>query len=582
MRRLWQVHPGAPNILSTASSFSPPVGSHISASGVGGYYIDFSLKADEPRWPAAWLEPAGRQLHVATAQFGLGCVERHLAGDGDEWRDTAVAVADHLLSDQSPDGGWPHGMPMPHSYWLQPPWLSAMAQGEGASLLVRVHQMTGDERYAEAAARALEPMRVPVRDGGVRAELAGGFFPEEYPSDPASFVLNGAIFALWGCRDVGLALGNEHAAALYKEGIETLAASIDRFDTGYWSLYDLFPHPIRNVASGAYHQLHLTQLRAMQLVTPRPEFAAAIDRFESYQRSRLHRGRATAQKVLFRLLVPRNDRLALRLPWSHRPDHGEVLILCYHSISDRWPSRLAVTTSQLDDQIGELVDRGYRGVTFSEVVTQPPKGAKRLAVTFDDGYSSLVRDALPVLESHGVPATVFVPTGFPDREPELIWPGIEDWARTPHRGELEPLGWDALRKLAARGWEIGSHTRTHPHLTRLGDAALEEELRESRVELERHLDRPCRSVAYPYGDVDERVIAAARDAGYVAGATLPARFELPRPLAWPRVGIYRGDDRWRFRAKVSRLSRRLRHTRAWTWLTAPKRFADSAPEGRES
>lgn len=558
------------------------MGSQIAAEGVSGYYIDFTIKADEPRWPARWLGPPGQQLHVATAQFGLGCVERYLAGDGDEWRQTAVVVADHLLADQSEDGGWVHGMPMPHSYWLTPPWLSAMAQGEGASLLVRIHQITGEQRYADAAVRALEPMRVPVRHGGVRAELNGRFFPEEYPSDPSSFVLNGAIFALWGCRDVGLALGDERATALYEEGIETLDTNIDRYDTGYWSLYDLFPHPIRNVASGAYHQLHLTQLRALQIVTPRPSFAAAIKRFETYQQSPLNRARATSQKIAFRLLVPRNDRLALRLPWSHRPDHGEVLVLCYHSVSDDWPSSLAVTRSQLDRQIAELVDRGYRGVTFTDAVTQPPHGDKRLAVTFDDGYASLAREALPVLEAHGVPATVFVPTGFPDREPELAWPGIDNWTRTQHRRELAPLGWEELRGLARQGWEIGSHTRTHPHLTRLTDDALAEELRESRLDLERHLRQPCRSLAYPYGDVDERVIAAARDAGYLAGATLPARFDFPRPLAWPRVGVYRADDVWRFRAKVSRLVRRLRRARAWTTLATVKGIAGSTAGSRES
>ena len=70
---------------------------------------------------------------------------------------------------------------------------------------------------------------------------------------------------------------------------DVLAGNIERWDTGYWSLYDLFPHPLPNVASGAYHALHITQLNAMQLIDPRPEYAAAIERFERYSHSAFNR-----------------------------------------------------------------------------------------------------------------------------------------------------------------------------------------------------------------------------------------------------------------------------------------------------
>ncbi len=73
---------------------------------------------------------------------------------------------------------------MPHTYSLDAPWLSAMAQGEGASLLIRVHQRNGHERYADAARRALRILDLPTAEGGVRAALGDGFFLEEYPTDP--------------------------------------------------------------------------------------------------------------------------------------------------------------------------------------------------------------------------------------------------------------------------------------------------------------------------------------------------------------------------------------------------------------
>src|SRR6185503_195859 len=121
-----------------------------------------------------------------------------------------------------------------------------------------------------------------------------------------------------------------------------------------------------------------------------------------------------------------------------------------------------------------------------------------------------------------------------------------------------------LGALADGGWEIGSHTCSHPHLTEIHEAALEHELSASRLECERRLGRPCRTIAYPYGDYNERVAAAAGRAGYEAACTLPARLHAASPLEWPRVGVYHADDERRFRLKVSPTARRLRSSGAST------------------
>jgi hypothetical protein len=155
-------------------------------------------------------------------------------------------------------------------------------------------------------------------DGGVAGRLGGGSLPEEFPTDPPSHVLNGCIFGLWGCYDVAVALDDSAAKELAEEGIATLAGELPRYDTGYWSRYDLFPHPLLNVASPMYHQLHIDQLRAMAMIDPEPSFGDTARRFESYARSRVNRARAYGRKVAFRLAVPRNRWLAYRLPWASR------------------------------------------------------------------------------------------------------------------------------------------------------------------------------------------------------------------------------------------------------------------------
>ena len=237
---------------------------------------------------------------------------------------------------------------------------------------------------------------------------------------------------------------------------------------------------------------------------------------------------------------------------------SDVLALCYHAVSERWPADFAVTPEELERQLQDVVDRGYRGVTFTEAVTQPSPG-RVVAVTFDDAFRSVLELARPTLDRLGLPATMFAPTAFVGTERPMAWPGIDDWLNSPYSSELVPLSWDELRELSAAGWEIGSHTRTHPRLTQLDDAELERELRDSKEECERQLGRPCTSIAYPFGDVDDRVVGATARAGYRAGAALEIRGT--QTLAWPRLSVTREDSIDRFRRQTSPIVRRLRSSR---------------------
>jgi hypothetical protein len=290
-------------------SFEQPLGSRISTDGIGGYYLDMRVKASTPRWPSDDMPPLREAMQVVIAQWGLGAYEHWLATGREEWLEAARAVCSHLLDTQTRSGplagGWPHEFPFWHTFELPPGWLSAMAQGEGASLLMRVHSETGEDALAEAAAAALNPLRVPVEAGGLQRELEGGPFFEEYPTSTPSMVLNGAIFTLWGVRDVAVGLGDADARALFEEGLDALARAIGRWDLGYWSRYDLYPHRMVNIASSAYHELHIDQLAALQVVAPRAALAETEARFRSYQASRLRKANAFARKVAFRLVVRR-------------------------------------------------------------------------------------------------------------------------------------------------------------------------------------------------------------------------------------------------------------------------------------
>lgn len=238
---------------------------------------------------------------------------------------------------------------------------------------------------------------------------------------------------------------------------------------------------------------------------------------------------------------------------------ADTLVLCYHGVSEHWPAALSVTPDRFDSQLETLRDRGYRGVTFHEAATTAAEH-DRVAITFDDGFRSVLDLAFPSLQLVGWPATLFVPTEHVGKPGPMAWEGIDRWIGGEHERELHALRWDEIRELAEAGWEIGSHTRTHPHLTQTGEEQLADELRGSRERCEAELGRTCPTLAYPYGDVDERVASAAREAGYEAAAALPKRMHRPSPLLWPRVGIWHRDGGVRFRLKVSPGVRRLRTT----------------------
>jgi peptidoglycan/xylan/chitin deacetylase (PgdA/CDA1 family) len=253
---------------------------------------------------------------------------------------------------------------------------------------------------------------------------------------------------------------------------------------------------------------------------------------------------------------------------------GDTIVLCYHGISDVWPA--AVTPASLAAHLRLLLKRGYRPIGFSRAVLDPPS-KNAFAVTFDDGYRSVFTTALPILARLGVCGTVFVPSGFVGAG-VAAWSGTDCWVGTAHERELAPMTWDELRALRDAGWEIGSHSRTHPRLLSISDGELADELRSSRAEIEHHLGGSCLSIAYPYGESDLRVEEAARRAGFAAGCTLTASFEHASTLAWPRVGVYRHDGPLRFRAKVSRRVLRLRHSRWWTLLRLERLHVSSEYE----
>jgi len=249
---------------------------------------------------------------------------------------------------------------------------------------------------------------------------------------------------------------------------------------------------------------------------------------------------------------------------------ADVTILCYHAISDSWSNVGAVEPAALDRQLRHLLGRGHRPATLSDALAAAP-GERVLAVTFDDAFRSVLERGLPLLERLEVPATLFVPTDFAAEAAPMTWSTLGQWVGTDQESELRCMSWDEIRRLVGAGWEIGSHTCSHPKLTELDavDAALE--LGRSKQVCEEELQADCRSFAYPFGLHDPEVVRLTASAGYGIAVTLGERLLGPRqrenPLELSREGVYRTTSWSHFRAATSPAVGRLRGSRLYrAWL----------------
>lgn len=181
-----------------------------------------------------------------------------------------------------------------------------------------------------------------------------------------------------------------------------------------------------------------------------------------------------------------------------------VLVLCYHAMSPDAQSTYEVPTGDFAEQLQLMADAGYQSVKVSQIADYLEGKAdlpeKAVCITFDDGAESNLTESKPLMDQYGYVGTVF-----------LIADSV---------GGKGTLSWDQVRELEAAGWEVGSHTVSHEHLTRLDPETCREQLERSRAMIEDEIEGECIALAYPYGLYDETVMNMAREAGYRIAFTI--------------------------------------------------------------
>lgn len=176
-----------------------------------------------------------------------------------------------------------------------------------------------------------------------------------------------------------------------------------------------------------------------------------------------------------------------------------LVILYYHSVTTEQRSKFA-------HQMDELIK--VTNPVFADIDKPLDNKKNNVAITFDDGFQNLLKNALPELCMRNIPATLFIPTGYLGKHPEwLINQSNKDYnelVMTPN--ELISLPTDLVI--------IGSHSVTHSDLTLLGEKKLLKELVKSKKDLEGILDKEINLLAFPYGMYNKKVLELSREAGY--------------------------------------------------------------------
>lgn len=205
------------------------------------------------------------------------------------------------------------------------------------------------------------------------------------------------------------------------------------------------------------------------------------------------------------------------------------LILMWHSVGVRPhdPNNLAVTPERFEEQMATLKRRGLRGVSVAELLAARAAGSARglIGLTFDDGYTDVLENALPVLQRLGFSATSYVLAGRIGGKNE--WDEGTPWPLVDEAG---------IRRWADAGFEVGSHGTLHVALRDADPEVLRTEVADSRKKLSDLIGKPVTGYCYAYGSMDPAARSAVAEAGYDHACAVTSRLSLG-PYALPRIYV---------------------------------------------
>ncbi len=281
---------------------------------LGKYHIEMKYNTNRPTISTYKLDKKGVLIYkipytnsfdyypVSITLYALGNFEMHLDTNNDKYIDNFLKQVDWLVNNISIKddfGVWEHKFVIPYYNFNRVPWVHGMAQGLAISSLLRAYQLTSNKVYLETAEKAYGAFQKDINDGGVRyIDKEGNAWLEEYAIQPPPHILNGFIFALFGVYDFYRVTKNNNALALWNKGINTLEKNLFRYNTKYWSLYNLLQ---KYPATKKYHNLHIKQLNVLYEMTSRKIFKNYALKWNSYGERKLNLIRGKTRRGMIHL-----------------------------------------------------------------------------------------------------------------------------------------------------------------------------------------------------------------------------------------------------------------------------------------
>jgi peptidoglycan/xylan/chitin deacetylase (PgdA/CDA1 family) len=174
-------------------------------------------------------------------------------------------------------------------------------------------------------------------------------------------------------------------------------------------------------------------------------------------------------------------------------NNSKVLVLCYHNINPNFNNPFNMTPQEFEEQMKYLSDHGYKSITSKEFyalkTSTAPINQKYVMITFDDGHKYVYEQAFPIMKKYNFKGVAFLIAICVREKPSKRLLTIEQ-----------------IKGLMNAGWEIGSHTLTHVNLKTVPLDTAEKEISGSKTRLEKILNIPINTIAYPFGGFNDDVI----------------------------------------------------------------------------
>lgn len=276
------------------------IGKCFAKDEIRGYYNNMTEKVtkmpellDNEEMPRLNLaEGKFTYFPVAIFQYGFGCYDLYLQTKDERYIRKFMQCVEWAMAHQDEKGRWNNfGYVYPENPY------GAMAQGEGASLLIRGFVKTGDVKYLEAAKKAIDFMLLPLEQGGTTQYENGLTLLKEYVH--LGIVMNGFIFAWWGLYDYVMVTSDN---GIYKDVLNNTLNSLlnimPTFKGRYWSIYNQSNY----LASPFYHNLHIAQMQAMFKLTGIDLFNVYAKRWSRQQKNPICKSLAFLKKAYQKIL----------------------------------------------------------------------------------------------------------------------------------------------------------------------------------------------------------------------------------------------------------------------------------------